>query len=76
VHPVSLVTLQQYLTVLGRSSAGTERFHPLRQPPQIGVLIVYALDDGHGFAELSGFQTDLDALLFPAYFSADADVLW
>jgi hypothetical protein len=73
-YTVSVVTLEDYLTVFGGSPTGAEGFHFLRQSTHVCVFVVNSIDNGDCSPEFSGFQTNFDSLLLFAYFAADAYV--
>lgn len=74
--PVAVVSLKNYLPVLGGSTARTKILELLSHAAQVLVFVAYSFDDGGGFPPFAAFAAYFNALLFFADFRTNTYVLW
>jgi hypothetical protein len=71
-----LISLENYLAILGRPTTGAKRFELLREAPKVLVLLTYAFYDCCWLSKLPSFAANLDALLLFTNLCAYTDILW
>jgi hypothetical protein len=75
-NPISLVSLENYLTVFRCPTTGAKCFELLREASKILVFLIYAFYDCRWLSEFPSLTANLDALLLFADFCAYTDVRW